>query len=66
AIAAAALKSGASAVAALAYVTSWSLFSLTKILAYEAPLMGRQEVFARIAVSWPVPFLIAAVGMLFY
>lgn len=66
AITAAALKTGASPVAALAYVTSWSLFSLTKILAYEAPLMGRQEVIARIAVSWPVPLLVAAVGMLVY
>ncbi len=66
AIAAAALKTGAAPVAALAYVTSWSLFSLTKILAYEAPLMGRQEVIARIAVSWPVPLMIAAAGMLYY
>ncbi len=61
-----ALKTGASPVAALAYVTSWSLFSLTKILAYELPLMGRHEVIARFAVSWPVPLVVAAVGMLFY
>ena len=42
AIAAAALKTGASPVAAIAYVTSWSLFSTTKIFAYELSFMGRR------------------------
>ncbi len=61
AIGAAALKAGASPVAAIAYVTSWSLFSTTKIFAYELSFMGRQATLTRILVSLPVPFVIAAV-----
>jgi len=61
AIGTAALKAGASPVAAIAYVTSWSLFSTTKIFAYELSFMGRQATLTRILVSLPVPFVIAAV-----
>ncbi|MGB5862791.1 MAG: hypothetical protein WBG95_00665 [Sulfitobacter sp.] len=63
AIAAAALKTGASPVAAIAYVTSWSLFSTTKIFAYELSFMGRRATLLRILVSLPVPFVISG---LFY
>ncbi|GGB23120.1 hypothetical protein [Allosediminivita pacifica] len=62
AIGAAALKAGAAPVAVLSYVSSWSLFSLTKILAYESPLLGKRAVLLRVAVSWPVPLAIAALG----
>lgn len=62
AIGAAALKAGASPVAAIAYVTSWSLFSTTKIFAYELSFMGRQATLTRIMVSLPVPFVIAALA----
>lgn len=62
AVAAAALKAGASTVAALVYVTSWSLFSLTKILAYEWPIMGRSEVALRVFVSLPAPLAVALFG----
>ena len=61
AIGAAALKAGASPVAAIAYVTSWSLFSMTKIFAYELSFMGRQATLTRLMVSLPVPFVIAAI-----
>ncbi|EPX85268.1 hypothetical protein [Salipiger mucosus] len=60
AIAAAALRAGAAPVAAVAYVTSWSLFSTTKIFAYELSFMGRQATLTRVLVSLPVPFLVAA------
>lgn len=60
AIAAAALRAGADPVAAVAYVVSWSLFSTTKIFAYEVSFMGRQATIARLAVSLPVPFVVAA------
>ena len=64
AIGSAALKAGASPVAAIAYVTSWSLFSTTKIFAYELSFMGRQATLTRILVSLPVPFVIAAMASL--
>ena len=64
AIAAAALGAGAAPVPAIAYVTSWSLFSLTKILAYELGFMGRRATLLRIGVSLPVPFAVAALAAL--
>lgn len=64
AIGAAALKAGASPVAIIAYVTSWSLFSTTKIFAYELSFMGRQATLMRILVSLPVPFAIAGLAHL--
>ncbi|MCR9158333.1 MAG: hypothetical protein NXH80_13905 [Rhodobacteraceae bacterium] len=64
AIGAAALKAGASPVAAIAYVTSWSLFSTTKIFAYELSFMGRQATMVRIIVSLPIPFVIAGIASL--
>lgn len=65
AIAAAALKAGAAPLAAVAYVTSWSLFSLTKVFSYELAFMGRQATLTRILVSLPVPFALAALATLF-
>ncbi|MEM0950128.1 MAG: hypothetical protein AAGK37_22230 [Pseudomonadota bacterium] len=62
AIAAAALKAGAAPVPAIAYVTSWALFSTTKIFAYELAFMGRQLTLTRILVSLPVPFVVAALA----
>ena len=62
AVAAAALKAGAAPLAAMAYVTSWSLFSLTKIFAYELPFMGRGATAIRLLVSLPVPFAVAAMA----
>ncbi|ART99741.1 hypothetical protein [Yoonia vestfoldensis] len=60
AIGAAALKAGASPVATIGYVTSWSLFSMTKIFAYELSFMGRKATLTRILISLPVPFVVAA------
>ena len=45
----------------MAYVTGWSLFSMTKVLAYELPLLGRRAMLLRLAVSWPVPLLLGGV-----
>lgn len=64
AIGAAALNAGASPVAAIAYVTSWALFSTTKILSYELSFMGRRVTLTRILVSLPVPFIIAGTAYL--
>lgn len=66
ALAAAALKMGATPAAALTYVTSWSLFSLTKLLAYELPFMGLRTMALRLAISLPIPLAVGGLaGLLF-
>ncbi|QDC08540.1 hypothetical protein FHY55_04480 [Oceanicola sp. D3] len=65
ALAAAALKVGATPAAALTYVTSWSLFSLTKLLAYEMPFMGARTMAQRLALSLPIPLVVGAIASLF-
>ena len=59
AVAAAGLQVGASSAAVLAYVTAWALFSATKVLAYEMPLMGQSFVLKRLILSLPIPFFVA-------
>lgn len=59
AVGAAALKAGATSSLVVTYVTSWSLFSASRFLAYELPLMGRQLALRRLLLCLPVPFLIA-------
>lgn len=59
AVAAAGLQVGASKAAVLAYVSAWAVFSLTKVLAYEAPLMGQAFTLKRLALSLPIPFCVA-------
>jgi uncharacterized membrane protein YraQ (UPF0718 family) len=65
AIAVAALRAGAAPVAAIAFVTSWSLFSTTKIFAYELSFMGRDATMLRLLVSLPVPFVVGGAVLLF-
>lgn len=65
AIGAAALKAGAAPVMLVAYVTSWTLFSATRLLAYELPLLGRQSTLRRVLIALPIPFVVAAVAALF-
>ncbi|MBB95856.1 MAG: hypothetical protein CML68_14845 [Rhodobacteraceae bacterium] len=64
AIGAAALKAGASIPAVLAYVTSWSLFSITKILVYEIPMMGSRAMWLRVALSWPFPLAVGGLALM--
>lgn len=64
AIGAAALKAGAAPMMVVAYVTAWSLFSATRFLAYELPLMGRRMALQRVALCLPVPFAVAALAAL--
>lgn len=63
AIGAAGLQVGASQAAAMAYVTSWGLFSLTKAIAYEIPLVGARFMLRRFLVSLPLPFIVAAAAL---
>ena len=41
----------------VAYMTSWSLFGIQRIIAWEAPLMGWRFVFVRIVPSLAFPFI---------
>ncbi len=58
AIAAAGLQVGATEAAVMAYVTSWSLFSLTKLLAYELPILGVGLTGRRLILSLPIPIIV--------
>ena len=48
----------------IAYLTSWSLFSITKMMAEELAILGPQFIFARIAVSFPVPVIAGCLALL--
>lgn len=61
AIGAGALKAGAALAPIMAYTTAWALFSSTKILAYELPLLGGRSFLLRLAVTWPIPLLVGAI-----
>ena len=63
AIAAAGLQIGATEGTVMAYVTSWAAFSLTKVLAYELPIMGTSTTARRLALSLPIPFLVGFASM---
>lgn len=63
AIGAAALQSGASVATVMAYVTAWSLFSLTKLLGYEWPIMGPAATGLRVLVSVWIPVAVGAAVM---
>jgi uncharacterized membrane protein YraQ (UPF0718 family) len=48
-------NSGAGMAALVAYMTSWSLFGIQRIIAWEAPLMGWQFVVVRVLPSLAFP-----------
>jgi len=49
--------SGAATAPLVAYMTSWSLFGMQRIIAWEAPLMGWRFVAVRTASSFVFPIL---------
>jgi uncharacterized membrane protein YraQ (UPF0718 family) len=49
--------SGAALPSLVAYMTSWSLFGLQRIIAWEAPLMGWHFVWVRVLPSLAFPVL---------
>ena len=53
----AAAHSGAGLPSLVAYMTSWSLFGLQRIIAWEAPLLGWKFVLTRVASSLAFPVL---------
>lgn len=50
----------------VAYMTSWSLFGIQRIIAWEAPLMGWRFVFVRIVPSLAFPFIAGWLAKLWY
>lgn len=63
ALAATALKAGAAVGPVLAYVTAWSIVSLTRTLGHELAIMGSGFLIRRLALSAPVPVLAGLAGM---
>ena len=52
--------------AVVAYMTSWSLFGMQRIIAWEAPLMGWHFVVVRVVPSLAFPVLAGWLVALFY
>lgn len=50
-------QAGAGFGTCVAYVTSWSVLGLTRVLVFEVPLLGREFVMIRLLVSLPLPLL---------
>jgi uncharacterized membrane protein YraQ (UPF0718 family) len=62
----AAAHSGAGLPALVAYMTSWSLFGLQRIIAWEAPLMGWKFVITRVVSTLAFPVLAGWLVATFY
>ena len=58
--------SGAALPPLVAYMTSWSLFGMQRIIAWEAPLMGWHFVFVRVVPSLAFPVLAGWLVAIFY
>jgi uncharacterized membrane protein YraQ (UPF0718 family) len=59
-------NSGAAVAPLVAYMTSWSLFGMQRIIAWEAPLMGWQFVMIRVLPSLAFPVLAGWLVHVFY
>jgi uncharacterized membrane protein YraQ (UPF0718 family) len=64
-IGAAALKSGAGAPQVIAYSTAWALYAIHRLIIWEVPMMPPRMVWLRATVSLPLPFMAAALALLF-
>ena len=59
-----ALAAGAGAPQVVAYVTSWALLAIQRVILWETPMLSGRFVAIRLAVSLPLPFLAAALAIL--
>lgn len=64
ALGAAAFKAGAGLPQVVAFVTGWSLYTLNRLVVWEAPFMPRDVLWLRVAVSLPFPFVAAGLTAL--
>ncbi|MEL7151180.1 MAG: permease [Pseudomonadota bacterium] len=65
ALAAGAMQAGATTPAMVAYLTSWALFAVTKVIAEELSLLGPSFLMRRVAVTLPIPVLAGGAALLF-
>lgn len=65
ALAAGAMEAGATAPAMVAYLASWSLFALTKVITEEMAFLGPRFVMTRVLFTWPIPFIAGGIALLF-
>lgn len=63
ALAAGAMKAGATEAAMVAYITAWALFAFTKVIAEELAILGPRFILARISVTFALPFLAGMLAM---
>jgi uncharacterized membrane protein YraQ (UPF0718 family) len=59
-------NSGAGMAALVAYMTSWSLFGIHRIITWEAPLMGWRFVIVRVIPSLAFPVIAGWLVAVFY
>ena len=64
ALAAGAMTAGAALPAIIAYLTSWSLLSITKVLAEELAFLGGRFILTRYVFCLPLPVLTGAAALL--
>ena len=65
ALAAGAMGAGATHPAMVAYLTSWALFSLTKMVAEELTFLGPRFIAMRVAISFPLPVVAGVIVLAF-
>lgn len=64
ALAAGAMHAGATPPAMVAYLTAWSLFALTKVIAEELAFLGPKFLAKRVLVTLPIPLVTGSVLLL--
>lgn len=64
ALAAGATQAGATTPAMVSYLTAWSLFALTKVIAEETAFLGPRFLIRRVAVTLPIPLVTGGIALL--
>lgn len=65
ALAAGAMQAGATMPAMMAYLTAWSLFALTKVIAEEMAFLGPGFVLRRVLVTLQIPLVVGSAALMF-
>jgi len=63
ALAAGAISAGAAAPAIMAYLCSWALFAVTKVITEELAFLGPSFILKRVAVSVPIPLMVGGLAL---
>ena len=65
ALAAGAMSAGATAPAIMAYLCSWALFAVTKVITEELAFLGPRFILTRAAFSIPIPLIVGGLALVF-